>query len=163
MQSPCPDGCRLQINPLSRILQCYCSGRSPTTAPTPITTADQSTTIKIIKDAPTKTTADLSTFDSVSVVSIKDQTSTSNDVDKSTESVSPLHSTDKLTTHALTTTLLTRRPAIASFLKPNTTQLFTTLTTSAPTIKPTQDICAILCARQQGGDACHCSKPGLPG
>lgn len=29
--------------------------------------------------------------------------------------------------------------------------------------QPTQDICAILCSIQLGGDACDCNLPSLPG
>ncbi|XP_078332898.1 uncharacterized protein LOC111100839 [Crassostrea virginica] len=39
----------------------------------------------------------------------------------------------------------------------------TTTTTPTPLVKTTEDLCNILCAMQQGGDACHCLKPGLPG
>ncbi|CAG2212795.1 unnamed protein product [Mytilus edulis] len=149
---PCPAACIVMQHPDGWN---YC--RCPTTAPTPITAADISTTKQV-----TKSTADTIAY--TSAVSTKDQTSVSNNVDTSTESVSPLHSTDYSTTYAPTTALLTRKPAITtSILKLITTPLPTTSTTRAPTIKPTQDICAILCASQQGGDACHCSKPGLPG
>ncbi|VDH92892.1 Hypothetical predicted protein [Mytilus galloprovincialis] len=167
---PCPAACIVMQHPDGWN---YC--KCPTTAPTPLTTADLSTTIKV-----TKSTAN--TIDYTSAISIKDQTSASNNVDTSTERVSPLHSTERVsplhstknvsplhstdasTTYAPTTVLLTKGHAITtSLLKLITTSLLTTSTTRAPTIKPTKDICAILCASQQGGDACHCSKPGLPG
>ncbi|XP_062570819.1 uncharacterized protein LOC134232859 isoform X2 [Saccostrea cucullata] len=41
-----------------------------------------------------------------------------------------------------------------------TTPAATTLT---PALRTTTDLCDFLCANQQGGDACHCLKPGLPG
>lgn len=44
-----------------------------------------------------------------------------------------------------------------------TTQEPTTTSTITPAPKTTQELCDILCAMQQGGDACHCLKPGLPG
>ncbi|XP_061183150.1 uncharacterized protein LOC133191413 [Saccostrea echinata] len=39
----------------------------------------------------------------------------------------------------------------------------TITTTPTPALRTTTDLCDFLCAIQQGGDACHCLKPGLPG
>lgn len=98
------------------------------------------------------------------------QTPTINTNTKMTETPSRhlLQSTDIQDESSTTEREITHIPTTLSTKTP-TTLLLTKLTTQTSTtqvpktVARTQSICDILCAQQLGGDACHCSKPGLPG